>query len=188
MQTCPVSKRKDSQQCKQFFRDMSDTPPNPNQNYTRQKLDEMMKHYHHIFLQSSYSPPNVDPVIRKPKPKTVKKPIYSYGFLDSEISPKVTVIDIKPAVITRLDKPLVLAPVYLRDSNRGVALPIARDNLYKSNRPFWLHDNIPRAQFTTATPEISTDTSFSTKIETTTSLKDISDTKNKYYRGLKPTF
>ncbi|CAB3258012.1 unnamed protein product [Arctia plantaginis] len=166
--TCPVSKRKDSSQCKQFFKDMTDTPPSPNQNFTRQKLDEMMKHYHHIFLQNSYLPPNVDPVIRKPKPKTVKKPIYSYGFLDSEKSPKVTVINIKPAVVTELDKPLVLAPVYLRNSKLGVALPIAQDNLYRSNRPFWLHDNRPRAPFTTPVPAISTNTSFSTKLESTT--------------------
>ncbi|PZC86834.1 hypothetical protein B5X24_HaOG201693 [Helicoverpa armigera] len=111
LMTCPLSKRKDTPQCTKLFSDMKNTAPVDKQNVTQEKMDEIMKHYHHVFMPPQpTAKPNL--VIRKKHEKTLKTPVFEYGLLNSKEAPPVKVISVKPE--TTVKRPLILQPVYLR--------------------------------------------------------------------------
>uniref|UniRef100_A0A2A4JNK6 Uncharacterized protein n=1 Tax=Heliothis virescens TaxID=7102 RepID=A0A2A4JNK6_HELVI len=111
LMTCPLSKRKDTPQCTKLFSDMKNTAPVDKQNVTQEKMDEIMKHYHHVFMPAQPTPrPKL--VIRKKLEKTLKTPVYEYGLLNSKEAPPVKVISVKPEATIK--RPLILQPVYLR--------------------------------------------------------------------------
>ncbi|KAJ8723513.1 hypothetical protein PYW08_003425 [Mythimna loreyi] len=114
LMTCPVSKRKNTAQCNKIFQDITNTAPN-NQNVTKEKLDEIMKHYHHVFMPNQPETTNLHRAVRKKHSRIVKKPVYNFAFLNSQDAPPVRVISLTPEVTTKRPlPPLVLRPVYLR--------------------------------------------------------------------------
>ncbi|XP_075975463.1 uncharacterized protein LOC142976113 [Anticarsia gemmatalis] len=159
--TCPISKRVNTPQCTKIFKDMIDTTPIDNQNATKQRLHEIMKHYHSIFLADQPTTPKITRVTQKKHTKTHKKPIYNYGLLDSEASPKVKVIDVKPMFPFDPTKPIpIILPVYLREKpSLEIATPFYNDGVMRSN-PFALHEKIAAASVTT--PRIPSTASFTT--------------------------
>lgn len=126
---------------------MTNTAPVENQNVTREKLDEILKHYYHIFMPNKPLTPKLGRVIRKKHYKVVKKPIFEFGLLNSKDAPPVRVIDVKPTY-----RPLIIRPVYLRPNfNRP-----NNDGVFRSmNNPFALHEYIAQAH-TTAKPSVHT--------------------------------
>lgn len=139
---------------------MAETTPLDNQNVTKAKLEEIMKHYHHMFLPNQpIRLPKIDRLyIRKHTPKIVKKPLFNYGLFDSRDSPKVSVINIKPTIITTLNKPLRLAPSALPSNPKLRITSLHNDGVFRSN-PYWLHDRIAQAHLRTSAPLIPTSTS-----------------------------
>lgn len=117
------------------------------QNVTREKLDEIMKHYHHVFMPNEPVTTNLNRAIRKKHSKTVKKPVFNFGFLDSKDAPSVNIISVKPEASTGRPKvPLIVRPVYLRpEFGPG---PV-HDGVFRNN-PFWLHNQIARAHMSTS--------------------------------------
>lgn len=144
LMTCPVSKRKNTAQCNKIFLDMTHTAPDKT-NVTKDKLDEIMKHYHHIFMPQTVTT-NLNRAIRKKKhSRTVKKPVYDFAFLNPKEAPPVRVISLTPeATTTRPVPALILKPVYLRpEFGRG---PV-NDGVFRTNP--WLQGRIANARVST---------------------------------------
>lgn len=140
-QTCPVSKRKNTAQCNKIFVDMTHTAPDKT-NVTKEKLEEIMKHYHHVFMPQPVTT-NLNRAIRKKHSRTVKKPVYDFDFLNSKDAPPVRVISLTPEAYTRRPlSPLILKPVYLRpEFGRG---PV-NDGVFRSNP--WLQAHVSTGSF-----------------------------------------
>ncbi|XP_026743743.1 uncharacterized protein LOC113505310 [Trichoplusia ni] len=114
LMTCPITKRKNTAQCNKIFMDMIHTTPVDNQNITREKLDEIMKHYHHVFMPNQPTPSKFGKITRKKHSKIIKNPIFQFGLLDSQNAPSVNVIDLKPVPTANT---LILRPVYMRPNH-----------------------------------------------------------------------
>ncbi|KAF9422684.1 hypothetical protein HW555_001678 [Spodoptera exigua] len=156
LMTCPVSKRKNTPQCNSIFMEMIKATPADKQNLTKEKTDEVMKHYHHVFMPTRPRPPRVDVTIRKKHTKYVT-PAFQFGILDSKNAPPVRVTYVKPPLIKV--RPLILQPVYLRPSS--FIHGRVSDGVFRNN-PFWLHDQILKGQMSTTTaraPIVSTSSS-----------------------------
>ncbi|XP_053604862.1 uncharacterized protein LOC128672008 [Plodia interpunctella] len=117
LMTCPVSLRKTTAQCNQFFTETMNTAPYTNTNLTKAKLDRMVNHFQHIFLPVTIYQSNVYP---RNKSKISYKPLYNYGVLASGNVPPVSMVDINPKTPK---KPLMILPVYMRLHNQGVRYP-----------------------------------------------------------------
>ncbi|KAF9821096.1 hypothetical protein SFRURICE_001031 [Spodoptera frugiperda] len=156
LMTCPVSKRKNTPQCITLFIDMVKSTPQDNQNVTKEKAAEIMKHYHHVFMPTRPLPSRGDVVIRKKHTKHVT-PAYQFGIFNSKNAPPVKVAHVKPPS-HRVRPPLILRPVYLRPPSfiRGRV----SDGVFRSN-VFWHHNPllIPQVRpmsTSTISPEVST--------------------------------
>ncbi|KAH9639785.1 hypothetical protein HF086_016366 [Spodoptera exigua] len=156
LMTCPVSKRKNTPQCNSIFMEMIKATPVDKQNLTKEKTDQVMKHYHHVFMPTRPRPPRVDVAIRKKHTKYVT-PAFQFGILNSKNAPPVRVTYVKPPLIKV--RPLILQPVYLRPSS--FIHGRVSDGVFRNN-PFWLHDQILKGQMSTTTtraPTVSTSSS-----------------------------
>ncbi|XP_013191971.1 uncharacterized protein LOC106136069 isoform X2 [Amyelois transitella] len=121
LMTCPMSLRKQTPQCNRFFTETKNTPYNSNN--TKAKLDQMLNHFHHVFLPVTIYRPITN------KPKIQYKPLYNYGLLASGNVPPVKIVDIRKPP----KKPLMILPVYMRWYNQGARYPTnASTPFYKS--------------------------------------------------------
>ncbi|XP_035450532.2 uncharacterized protein LOC118276362 isoform X2 [Spodoptera frugiperda] len=156
LMTCPVSKRKNTPQCITLFIDMVKSTPQDNQNVTKEKAAEIMKHYHHVFMPTRPLPSRADVVIRKKHTKHVT-PAYQFGILNSKNAPPVKVAHVKPPS-HRVRPPLILRPVYLRPPSfiRGrVSDGVFRSNVFWHQNPLLIPQVRPMST-STISPEVST--------------------------------
>ncbi|XP_022828197.1 uncharacterized protein LOC111357651 [Spodoptera litura] len=158
LMTCPVSKRKNTPQCNSLFMEMVKATPADNQTVTKEKADQIMKHYHHVFMPTRPRPSRFDVAIRKKHTKHVT-PAFQFGILNSKNAPPVRVAYVKPPSY-KVRPPLILQPVYLRPTHfiRGRV----SDGAFRSNL-FWHHnqlmkpqESIEKSSSTTSSPEVST--------------------------------
>lgn len=138
--------RKNTQQCKEIFEDIIKTP-----HQTVKKHKEMWNHFEprmKLPLPTFHPPWYGWHHARSsfPARKHVHKvPLHNFGILDSKNAPPVTIIDVKPRVVSDYEnrKPLVILPVYLRtDNNHGSLNKWHNDNTLRSANPFALHKQI----------------------------------------------
>lgn len=147
LQTCPTSKRKATPQCTKLFKQMTNTMPE------KEKLDQIIKHFHHVFMpQEPESPYNGHVIQRKHVKKVLRNPPYNFGILNSHLAPPVKIIDVKPKVqLPEVKRPLVILPVYLRLPNdkRVLIRPLNNNGIWRSP-PFSLHNQIAQARISSS--------------------------------------
>lgn len=155
-QTCPITRRKNTPQCAKIFSAMANTAPLNQQNMTPEKYDEVLNHFHHVFMPTVHVKPHRGwPIRHKYTRRIVKKPIYNYGLLNSRNAPPVRIINVKPTV----QKPLILVPVYMRvPHNANIFLEPHVNNGVLRSSPFWLHNQIAMAHANVTNSTLTTPT------------------------------
>ncbi|XP_004930684.1 uncharacterized protein LOC101740799 [Bombyx mori] len=144
LMTCPESRRQNTQQCRKLFTELTNSIPANKQNLT----EEMVNHFHRIFLANVSSPKTGHPKRRIHLKQHKNNPLY-YAILNTKEAPRVALLDIPR---TSVREPLIIKPVYLRQKNQNtIATPYISDNILRSS-PFWLHEQIAAAHSNSTTP------------------------------------